>query len=160
MKRGTTHPGADLSLSDQPFNFFLICCFRKYLNLYFLDNNLFNGRKISQLHMTDRVHVIKYPLYKFFLHFMYFNDVFVNFAIKEITCQHIIVKFELFKHEKNTVVFWCFKFCNLWNKWLYMQHHSNYMRYTSTLIIIIYQKYIVNEKNKNVKMWQLLILSN
>lgn len=56
--------------------------------------------------MTDRVHVIKYPLYKFFLHFMYFNDVFVNFAIEEITCQHnndskhIIVKFELFKHEK------------------------------------------------------------
>lgn len=103
--------------------FFLICCFRKYLNLYFLDNNLFNGRKISQLHMTDRVHVIKYPLYKFFLHFMYFNDVFVNFAIEEITCQHnndskhIIVKFELFKHEKNTVVFWCFIFFDLWNKW-------------------------------------------
>lgn len=144
MKRGTTHPGADLSLSDQPFNFFLIYCFRKYLNLYFLDNNLFNGRKISQLHMTDRVHVIKYPLYKFFLHFMYFNDVFVNFAIEEITCQHnndSLLNLNCLNTKKIRQYF---------DVSIFLICETN--DYTSTLIIIIYRKYIVNEKNKDVKM--------
>lgn len=48
---------------------------------------------------------------------MYFNDVFVNLAIEEITCQHnndfkrIIVKFELFKYELiSLLMFQTFKF--------------------------------------------------
>lgn len=158
MKRGTTHPGADLS--DQPFNFFfLIYCFRKYLNLYFLDNNLFNGRKISQLHMTDRVHVIKYPLYKFFctlcisMTFLlilqqkksHANIIMIpNISLLNLNCLNT-KKIRQYFDVSNFLI------CEI-NDYIYMQHHSNYMRYTSTLIIIIYQKYIVNEKNKNVKM--------
>lgn len=81
---------------------------------------------------------------------MYFNDVFVTFAIKDIICQHnndskyIIVKFELFKYELNTILmFQIFKFVIHADN---TQHQSNYMRYTRMLIIIIYRKNTLSMK--------------